>query len=112
MQAKLLSNGCNCPVLSKYSYFFDEFEDDHLLINYLAETDTGSDLGSELESQLPDLETDSEHEVELEPDSESEQESLYWPDGQKKTKICEQSEPWSDQEFETESDGELNGMFS
>ena len=84
-------------------------------INYLAETDTGSDLGSELESQLPDLETDSEYEVELKPDSEShysEQESIYWPDGQKKTKICEQSEPWSELEFETESDEELNGMFS
>ena len=81
-------------------------------MNYLAETDTESDLGSELESQLPDLETDSEYEVELEPDSESEQESIYWPDGQKKTKICEQSEPWSGLEFETESDEELNGMFS
>ena len=97
---------------SIYNYFFDEFEDDHLIINYLAETDTGSDLGSELESQLPDLETDSEYKVELEPDSESEQESVYWPDGQKKTKICEQSEPWSGLEFETESDEELNGMFS
>ena len=98
------------------NYFFDEFEYDHLFfLNYLAETDTGSDLGSELESQLPDLETDSEHEVELKPDSESdysEQESIYWPDGQKKTKICEQSEPWSELEFETESDEELNGMFS
>ena len=48
----------------------------------------------------------------MKPDSESEQETNYWPDGQKKTKICEQSEPWSDMEFETESDEELNGMFS
>ena len=99
---------------SIYNYFFDEFEDDHLIIKYLAETDTGSDLGSELESQLPDLETDSEYEVELKPDSESdysEQESMYWPDGQKMTKICEQS-PRSELEFETESDEELNGMFS
>ena len=85
------------------------------LINCLAETNTETELGSELESQLPDLETDSEYEVELKPDSESdysEQEAIYWPDGQKKTTICDQSEPWSELEFETESDAELNGMFS